>query len=104
MSEMRRFTFTQLSGVLVGVISSGFIVFVLSFIVPKGYLGDTEITTVLWGAFSFISVFATLLTSMWAWGKLLVRWGFLTPEEARGYPYSAPWLKKPNGDDNQQMG
>jgi hypothetical protein len=29
--------------------------------------------------------------TVWAWGKLLVMIGILTPEEAKGYPFSRPW-------------
>jgi hypothetical protein len=31
---------------------------------------------------------------MTLWGRVLVLVGLLTKEEAKGYPYSKPWLEK----------
>ena len=35
-----------------------------------------------------------LIGSIILWGKMLVFMGILTKEEAKGYPYSKPWVNK----------
>jgi hypothetical protein len=34
-----------------------------------------------------------LFGSMYLWGRILVVIGVLTKEEAKGYPYSKPWVR-----------
>jgi H+/Cl- antiporter ClcA len=91
-----RFIFTQISGVIVGLVVA-FIAVYLSYTRMK-YIFESNndhfpLFPVMLVSIAFV---VTVIGSMKLWGLLLVKTGILSKEEAKGYPYSKPWEK----DDN----
>ena len=94
MKTKRKFLFTQLSAVIVicgAMIASAWVVkwiVVTTIQEIENLRGSSAIAPVL--ALGAVWLALTGVT-VWAWGKLLVMMGILTPEEAKGYPFSRPW-------------
>jgi hypothetical protein len=91
-----RFLFSQLSAIavfaaalLVGAVA------LRTVFAPPGAQATGWSAVATMTALAALFVFAVL--AMFLWGKVLVRLGVLTAEEARGYPYSKPWERGRSG-------
>jgi len=85
-----KYLFTQISGLFVALIS----VFVLILLIRKIQPSLLDLADLLSISIFMIFFLSVLIGSMILWGKLLVFVGLLTEEEAKGYPYSKPWMEK----------
>ena len=86
-----RFFFSQLSALAVIALAFfGWVAIVKSTFGPLRVVtvGGIGVVLFLMGAFVFCAA------CVFVWRLLLVRLGFLSSEEAQGYPYSRPWTKR----------
>jgi hypothetical protein len=81
---------TQLSAPIIGFASIFFVIFIVKLFSPSIFYEMSLFKVVL----IVISFMIILIGSMILWGRVLVFFGALTKEEARGYPYSRPWEDK----------
>lgn len=86
-----RFVFTQISGVVAGLLGA-FVAVKMLYIKMQSTFEGTD------GTFPFVAVLflavilvGSMIGAMKIWGWLLVKIGLLSKEEAKGYPYSKPW-------------
>jgi predicted permease len=85
-----KYIFTQGSGVVVGLISVGLPILIIRKLKPS-VLDFTNSLSIIVFAICVLLAFVFIMT---LWGKVLIATGLLTKEEAKGYPYSKPWLDK----------
>lgn len=86
-----RFIFTQISGVIAGLFGAFLAVKIL-------YTKMQSTFESTGGTFPFVAVLflavilvGSMIGAMKIWGWLLVKFGLLSKEEAKGYPCSKPW-------------
>lgn len=85
-----KYIFTQGSGVVVGIIAAYLLILISRQLRPSlSNLTDSLSITVF-----TIFVLLAFVVIMTLWGKVLVAIGLLTKGEAKGYPYSKPWIGK----------
>jgi len=87
--EHRKFIFTQISGVIIGLTSPFVLILLVKYLYPSVLTFKSPLYTLI---FSLIWMLA-LVGSIILWGRLLVILGVLSKEEAKGYPHSKPWEK-----------
>ena len=89
-----RFIFTQVSGVVAGLLGAFMAVKLIYPKMQSSLEGDSGnfpvVAAIIWAVILVISLIGT----MKLWGWLLVKIGFPSKEEAKGYPYSKPWKEK----------
>jgi hypothetical protein len=86
--KIGKYIFAQTSGVVVGLIAGSLLVLIIRQFKPS-FLDLTNTLSVI--VFTMIVLLVFVFT-MTLWGRVLVAIGLLTKEEAKGYPYSKPWL------------
>jgi len=85
-----KYIFTQGSGVVVGLISVCLPILIIRKLKPSLF-DFTDSLSIIVFAICVLLAFVFIMT---LWGKVLVAMGLLTKEEAKGYPYSKPWIDK----------
>jgi uncharacterized protein YacL len=89
-TKIGKYIFAQTSGVVVGLVSASLLVLIIRKLKPS-FLDLTNTLSLIVFTIIILLVFVFTMT---LWGKVLVARGLLTKEEAKGYPYSKPWLDK----------
>lgn len=90
----KKYLFTQLSGLFIGLLSGSTAFILMKHNFPHFvYASYNKIPNAV--ILSFIVLMAYFIGVL-SWGKVLVRIGILTKKEAKGYPYSKPWLEEDN--------
>lgn len=85
-----KFLLTQLSGLVVGLAALIVVGAYLPRLLAPNAESFEEFSPIL--AFLYVViVVAAVPISMALWGRVLVKFRFLTAEEAKDYPYSRPW-------------
>jgi len=82
-----KFVFTQISAPVIGCIAGFTAVKLLTYFLSGWYQPD-KVPHVLFYGFTIV---IACLVGIFLWGRLLVFFGVLTSEEAKGYPFSKPW-------------
>ena len=85
-----KYIFTQGSGVVGGLISVCLPILIIRKLKPSLLAFSDSISITVFT----ICVLLAFVFIMTLWGKVLIVLGFLTKEEAKGYPYAKPWLDK----------
>lgn len=88
----KKFLFTQLSAPIIGFLAL-FLVLILTKEHFRVFFTLEPLSLFLKVGVVIALFLFVLLGSMYVWGRVLVRLGILTKEEAKGYPYSKPWEK-----------
>ena len=83
-----KYYFTQLSAPIVGV---GIVLLLLA-LVGKFHIIETDNIDIV-DTIIISIIFLTVPVSMVIWGKILVLFGILNKDDAKGYPWSKPWKK-----------
>lgn len=85
-----KYVFAQVSGVVVGIVLVYSVILLIKKLNPS-LLQFTDSLSMIVFTICALLAFVFVMT---LWGKILVLVGLLTKEEAKGYPYSKPWLEK----------
>ncbi len=83
-----KYIFTQVSAVLVAIISAGISIYLL-----KKMIVEKEISTITI-IIQIIIPISSIFISWKIWAELLVKMNVLNKNESKGYPYSKPWKNK----------
>jgi hypothetical protein len=88
MKKMKsKYLATQLSAPIIGFLTLFFAIFIIKDMFPSIFYEMSLVKVAL-----IIILFTIILIgSMLLWGRVLVLFGALTEDEAKGYPYSKPW-------------
>jgi hypothetical protein len=85
-----KYIFAQASGVVVGIVLVYSVILLIKKLRPS-LLQFTDSLSMIVFTICALLAFVFIMT---LWGRVLVLVGLLTKEEAKGYPYSKPWLEK----------
>jgi hypothetical protein len=87
MAVKRKYLFTQLSALLIALITCLFVVKLTIYLFPQVF-SDQRVLNV---SFFILVLLIAVGLSMHLWGRILVACGVLNEQEAKGYPFSKPW-------------